>query len=421
MMSDCETHLPPEGLLRFRCPGCDYGLEAPLAFAGVEAPCPVCGSAVQAPMRPETAVVTLPHGFWDESPVVRAVGVAEPATGESAGLPPIERGVTELEMNWGVPAPSMEETPSLTERKQMPGPTREEEEATAELGHRRRQHRLRFFDAALITLFLGTLIMGGAAVAFTQAKPESVPSGSPELSGPVVERMQQLDRQRDQAVQSARQTLQGLLAAVDASLPVIWKAAEFPGPSLLIVHHGLFWKGAQMITGAAFEKLRIALDADLALYSAHLPLDVHPVLGNNACLAAALGFRKTTAFFDWKGMPLGLRATVNLTRDALTARLAKAVGGPVHVCPGGPERIRQVGLITGGAGSEVSAIAATGVDTFITGEGPHWSYPAAEEAGINVLYGGHYATETFGVKALAAHLAAAFKLPWEFIDHPTGL
>ncbi len=216
MMSECETHLPPEGLLRFRCPGCDYGLEAPLAFAGVEAPCPVCGSAVQAPMRPETAVVTLPHGFWDESPVVRAVGVAEPATGESAGLPPIERGVTELEANWGVPAPSMEETPSPPARKQMPGPTREEEEATAELGHRRRQHRLRFFDAALITLFLGTLIMGGAAVAFTQAKPESVPSGSPELSGPVVERMQQLDRQRDQAVQSARQTLQGLLAAVDA-------------------------------------------------------------------------------------------------------------------------------------------------------------------------------------------------------------
>jgi dinuclear metal center YbgI/SA1388 family protein len=212
-----------------------------------------------------------------------------------------------------------------------------------------------------------------------------------------------------------------LLAAVDASLPVIRKAAAFPGPSLLIVHHGLFWKGAQMITGAAFEKLRIALDADLALYSAHLPLDVHPVLGNNACLAAALGFRKTTAFFDWKSMPLGLRATVNLTRDALTARLAKAVGGPVHVCPGGPERIRQVGLITGGAGSEVSAIAATGVDTFITGEGPHWSYPAAEEAGINLLYGGHYATETFGVKALAAHLAAAFELPWEFIDHPTGL
>ena len=216
-------------------------------------------------------------------------------------------------------------------------------------------------------------------------------------------------------------TVVRLLAAVDASLPVLQKAAAFSGPSLLLVHHGLFWKGAQMITGAQFEKLHAAMRSGLAVFSAHLPLDVHPQLGNNACLAAALGFRKTVPFFDWKGMPLGLRAKVNLSRAALTTRLAAAVGGPVHVCPGGPDDAREVGIITGGAGSEVSAIAATGVDTFITGEGPHWSYPAAEEAGINVLYGGHYATETFGVKALAAHLAGVFKLPWEFIDHPTGL
>ncbi len=212
-----------------------------------------------------------------------------------------------------------------------------------------------------------------------------------------------------------------LLAAVDASLPVIRKAAAWPGPSLLLVHHGLFWKGAQMMTGALFEKLNLAMEAGLALYSAHLPLDVHPIMGNNACLAAALGFRKTTPFFDWKGMPLGLRAKVNLSRPDLLERLQAAVGSPVHHCAAGPERVRDVGIITGGAGSEVSAIAATGVDTFITGEGPHWSYPAAEEAGINLLYGGHYATETFGVKALAAHLAKRFKLPWEFIDHPTGL
>jgi dinuclear metal center YbgI/SA1388 family protein len=212
-----------------------------------------------------------------------------------------------------------------------------------------------------------------------------------------------------------------LVAAVDASLPVMRKAAALPGPSLLIVHHGLFWKGAQMITGAHFDKLQLAMEAGLALYSAHLPLDVHPVLGNNACLAAALGIRETTPFFDWKGMPLGLRAKVDLTRNALIAKLREAVGGPVHVCPGGPEQVGEIGIITGGAGSEVTAIANTGVDTFITGEGPHWSYPAAEEAGINVLYGGHYATETFGVKALAAWLGKEFGLPWDFIDHPTGL
>lgn len=222
-------------------------------------------------------------------------------------------------------------------------------------------------------------------------------------------------------IQNASGEIVRILAAVDASLPVIRKAAAFPGPSLLLVHHGLFWKGAQMITGAQFEKLKLAFDAGLALFSAHLPLDVHPFLGNNACLAAALGFEKTTPFFDWKGMPLGLRVKTSLTRAELTARLETAVEGRIHLCPGGPEIVRDIGIITGGAGSEATAIAATGVDTFITGEGPHWSFPAAEEAGLNLLYGGHYATETFGVKALAAHLSGMFNLPWEFIDHPTGL
>ena len=208
-------------------------------------------------------------------------------------------------------------------------------------------------------------------------------------------------------------TVVRLLAAVDASAPVLRKAAGCAGPALLLVHHGMFWQGAQMITGAMFGKLQSAMQADLAIYSAHLPLDVHPTLGNNACLAAALGLEKTRPFFDWKGMPLGLRATVDgISREELRQRLAAAVGGPVHVCPGGAEVVREIGIITGGA---------TGVDTFITGEGPHWSFPAAEEAEINVLYGGHYATETFGVKALAAHLGEVFGLPWEFIDHPTGL
>ncbi|HEY8991426.1 MAG TPA: Nif3-like dinuclear metal center hexameric protein, partial [Luteolibacter sp.] len=91
------------------------------------------------------------------------------------------------------------------------------------------------------------------------------------------------------------------------------------------------------------------------------------------------------------------------------------------VCPGGPEELATVGLVTGGAGGEVAAAAAAGIDAFVTGEGPHWSYPLAEELGINVLYAGHYATETFGVKALAAELAARFGLPWEFVDRPTGL
>ncbi|MCU0781089.1 MAG: Nif3-like dinuclear metal center hexameric protein [Akkermansiaceae bacterium] len=152
-----------------------------------------------------------------------------------------------------------------------------------------------------------------------------------------------------------------------------------------------------------------------------LPLDVHPEWGNNICLARALGLDAPQPFLEWKGSYLGLQGEWNGTRDELRQRLAATVGGPVHVCAGGRDRIRRIGLVTGGAGSEVAAAAAAGLDAFISGEGPHWSFPLAEELGLNVLLAGHYATETFGVKALAAELSRRFGVPWSFIDRPTGL
>jgi len=211
-----------------------------------------------------------------------------------------------------------------------------------------------------------------------------------------------------------------IVAAVDASLPVIEAAAE-GGPGLLIVHHGMFWQGAQPVTGAFYRKLKTAMEAGLAIYSSHLPLDVHPEWGNNILLAKAVGLFNMEPFFEQKGLHLGLRGTWDGTRRELVESLENAVGGHVHVCPAGPEAIQRVGLITGGAGSEVSKVAASGVDTFITGEGPHWSYPLAEELGMNLLFAGHYATETFGVRALSNHLSAVHGIPWAFIDHPTGL
>jgi len=210
-------------------------------------------------------------------------------------------------------------------------------------------------------------------------------------------------------------------AAVDATLPVVRKAVEQQA-DLLIVHHGLFWSGLQPWTGAAFERMRLAIEAGLAIYSAHLPLDAHPKLGNNARLAAALGLEPDGGFLNYKGLDVGLTCTTELAREELVARFTTALGGGrVHVCAGGPAVCRRIGLSTGGSGSEVAAAAAAGIDTFLTGEGPHWSYTLAEELGINVLYGGHYATETFGVKALAADLEQRFGLPWGFVDHPTGL
>lgn len=211
-----------------------------------------------------------------------------------------------------------------------------------------------------------------------------------------------------------------VVAAVDASLGTI-EAAVAAGAGLLVVHHGMFWQGAQPLTRAFYRKIRTAMEGDLAIYSAHLPLDVHPELGNNALMMKAIGLSPDGSFYEWKGLRLGLSAPAAGSREELVARVAQAVGGPVHVCPGGPAEVGKVGLITGGAGSEVASAAAAGIDTFVTGEGPHWSFPLAEELGINVLYAGHYATETFGVKAVAERLERDFGAPWSFIDRPTGL
>jgi dinuclear metal center YbgI/SA1388 family protein len=211
-----------------------------------------------------------------------------------------------------------------------------------------------------------------------------------------------------------------IVAAVDATLPVMRKAVE-AGAELLIVHHGMFWTGLQTWTGPVFQKMKLALDAGLAVYSCHLPLDFHPTLGNDAVLARALGLEPCGTFMKTKGTDNGARIETEISRAELVTRLEKATGSRVHVCAGGPETARRIGIMTGGAGSEIATVAKAGIDTFITGEGPHWSYTLAEELGVNILYGGHYATETFGVKALAAHIEAKFGIPWQFVDHPTGL
>lgn len=209
-------------------------------------------------------------------------------------------------------------------------------------------------------------------------------------------------------------------AAVDATEAVIREAAQ-AGVDFLIVHHGLFWSGAQRVTGATYRKMRLLMEADMAVYSAHLPLDVHPEIGNNALLAAALGLENGVPFFATAGQNVGLKFEAEVSREVLRDHLARAVGGPVHLAPGGPVLARRIGIVTGGAGGDIAKAAEAGVDTFITGEGPHWSYTAAEELGVNLFYSGHYATETFGVKAAAELLAGKLALAWQFIDHPTGL
>jgi len=211
-----------------------------------------------------------------------------------------------------------------------------------------------------------------------------------------------------------------IAATVDASLATI-KLAIAAQANLLVVHHGLFWGPVIPWTGRRREMLDLLIRNDLAVYSSHLPLDAHPRLGNNAQLCAALGFKKLQPFFLAKGRPIGWRTRTEISRAALAAKLAAVLGHAPIILPGGPARCGRIGVVTGGAGSELKVAAQEGVDTFITGEGPHWTFALAEDLGLNVFYGGHYATETFGVKALAAELSKTFRLPWIFLDHPTGL
>lgn len=207
-----------------------------------------------------------------------------------------------------------------------------------------------------------------------------------------------------------------ILAAVDTGLPVIKKAAAAGSGSLLVVHHGLFWSGVQMVTGVFREKLELMRQADMALYSMHLPLDAHAVVGNNVLLAKALGLRALQPLLGF-----GRAGTFGGSRTELVRRLMESTGRVPEVCPAGPARPRRVGVVTGCGGDLVEKVAAAGMDTLVTGEGPQWSWLRAEELAINVIYGGHYATETLGVQALAAHLAKKFRVPWRFVEHPVPL
>jgi dinuclear metal center YbgI/SA1388 family protein len=211
-----------------------------------------------------------------------------------------------------------------------------------------------------------------------------------------------------------------IAATVDASLATI-KLAIAAKADLLIVHHGLFWNPSHPWTGKKYELLQLLIENNLAIYSSHLPLDAHPKLGNNAQLCAALGLKNLKPFFQSHGQMIGFKSQTKISREDLAEKMARATGVKPLIIPGGKEICKKIGVVTGGTGAELKLAASEGVDTFITGEGPHWTFALAEELGLNVFYGGHYATETFGVKALAAQLSKKFKGPWTFLDHPTGL
>lgn len=211
-----------------------------------------------------------------------------------------------------------------------------------------------------------------------------------------------------------------LAAAVDLCEATVRMAAEQQA-DLLLVHHGLFWGGLRPLVGPAYRRVAGLIKGNIALYSAHLPLDRHRQIGNNSVLARLLGVTARGEFGSYHGAPIGVWGEYSGTRDELNRSLTKTLGTAPRMLPFGSERVQRVGIVTGAGGSMIPQAAAAGLDTYVTGEGQHWTFFDAEELGINVFFAGHYATETVGVRALAEHISKKFDIPWVFLDHPTGL
>lgn len=212
-----------------------------------------------------------------------------------------------------------------------------------------------------------------------------------------------------------------IAVAVDASEHAIRQAIEI-GANLLIVHHGLFWSGLAPVTGAWHRKLSLCIEHDLAVYSSHLPLDIHPLYGNNAVMAKACGMKITNQKgLCMNGNEVGLVCEFDGTLKELANRIQEATGEEVRVYTKTGEKNEDsspgaILLCSGGAGDELPKVATMGIRTFISGEGSHWTIPMAVEEGMNLIYAGHYATETFGVKALASLLTERFGIPSSFIE-----
>jgi dinuclear metal center YbgI/SA1388 family protein len=220
--------------------------------------------------------------------------------------------------------------------------------------------------------------------------------------------------------------IQRCAVAVDASSRTI-DGAIADGANLLIVHHGLFWGGVQAIRGHVYERVRRLMSHDVAIYSSHLPLDLHPTVGNNALLARELGLVPTAGFAKFEAIEVGLKGESDLETAALMSRceqVARRGGGHVVAVGAAPGRRTKRWAICTGAGASTESLReakAAQVDTLIVGEGPHHTAVEAEELGIAVLYIGHYASETLGVRALGAEVEQVFGIPWSFIAAPTGL
>lgn len=219
-----------------------------------------------------------------------------------------------------------------------------------------------------------------------------------------------------------RRPVRRLAVAVDACLET-FQAAQDHRADMLAVHHGLFWGDSKPVTGILYERLESLLRTGMALYASHLPLDLHPRLGNNAQLAKILGITRRRPFGSYHGQTIGFggHCAPPAVVQALAGKLEQALGRKPKVFPLGPKKIRRLAIISGGGGDLIEQAAAEGYDAFLTGEVSHQAYHPAKELKINLILAGHYATETLGVRMLGRAVEKKFGIQSIFIDIPTSM
>ena len=210
--------------------------------------------------------------------------------------------------------------------------------------------------------------------------------------------------------------------AVDASLASFERSREAE-VDFLFVHHGLFWGKPIPVRGVMYDRLRTLIDSDIALYAAHLPLDCHPEVGNNAQICSQMGWKDSEEFGEYHGTVIGKSVHIDppLPFLQLVDLFRNALGDPFQVWDFGPAAVERLGIISGGGLSMIEQAVDSGLDALITGETEHKFYWTAREAAINVLLGGHYQTETLGVRAMGEKLKKTFDLETLFLDLPTGI
>ncbi|HKP21059.1 MAG TPA: Nif3-like dinuclear metal center hexameric protein [Thermoleophilaceae bacterium] len=210
---------------------------------------------------------------------------------------------------------------------------------------------------------------------------------------------------------------------VSSHLELFERAAELEA-QLVVAHHGLFWDFLpRSVSPTMKQRLKVLFDRDMSLAVYHLPLDAHPEVGNNALICAALGLERAEPFGEHRGQTVGFvgRSAEGIPFDELRGRCARAFGQEPFVWDAGPETVHSVGVVSGAAASNFGEAIAKGLDAFLTGEPAEHVMADARESGTHFIAGGHYATETFGVRRIGELLAGEFGLEHHFVEVPNPI